>query len=439
MKHHKIIKIVAALLCCGLCISSAALGIMAVKKMPEINGQTAYADGHVYWFDPTGEFEIQEINESFFAPGNLNNPNAQNNKYFKYNQKALDWLLPGGSKSGKLTVKNNSESADAYMSFCADHTGIMRWRADHRDYDQMDESLFDEYGFYKGYLPKEYEDFQAQNKTGNAAYDYTPQQLFYISKILVEKKLLLKVYKLSPYQEGKGRLVYKGNVKGHGNYYNEYSDDDFNTEPWYNITVPAEEDEDWNFTVNSDDPITDDMTIELGKVYPGESATFLFRLHAPTDLHSFFTEADGSIYAGFVEASKTGSNSGSGGASQNDTGVYGASPIDTNADPEPPEPNHGYSNTVAMIDWIFEIYTLGAPSYESEPESEPESDPEPTKPEPTKPEPTKPEPTKPAPIVPGTGEAAVPYAFASGFCGFSALVIFFIAFGNTGKRKKEEE
>ena len=83
-----------------------------------------------------------------------------------------------------------------------------------------------------------------------------------------------------------------------------------------------------------------------------------------------------------------------------------------------------YKDSMALIDWIFAV------SYWEE-QTQP-SDPEP--------EPTSPStPTKPTPPSPGTGEEPNLYVFAAAACGISAVVIFIIAFGNTGKRKKKEE
>ena len=85
--------------------------------------------------------------------------------------------------------------------------------------------------------------------------------------------------------------------------------------------------------------------------------------------------------------------------------------------------DHGYAGSIALIDWVFVIppEEIKAPNFPT--------------PDPTTTTTTK----KPTPVVPGTGDASIPYAAASAACGISALVIFFVAFGEVGKKKKEEE
>ena len=422
--------------------------------MPQINGQTPYADGHVYWFSDNGRLAITDITESFFAP---------NDPHFTYNSTATDWLIPGGSKSGTLTIANQSNSKKiSQVSFYADHTGVMRWWANHEhfyeehplpereesvygadgydqygfdedgyDKDGYDEYGFDRLGFMKDYIPEEYAAFKSKNPT----VDYSAEQLFYLSKILVEYKLLLKVYRLSPFENGKARLIYQGSVKGYGILDNDVSLDttamkfQYEKAEWYNTSVPDMEDEDWDILPDPNSELTENMNIEFGEIAAGQSATFYFVLHAPTDLNSVIQEDDFE-YAGFMKASGVDENSGSG--SPNNNGSPGVSPRYNGVAPEDVI-NHGYSNAVAMIDWIFSASIITE-----------QTDPPPTNPPPTNPPSTQPPATttKPAPVSPGTGEAAVPYAAASVICGISALAIFFIAFGNidkTGKKKKEEK
>ena len=399
--------------------------------MPQINGQTPYADGHVYWFSDDGKIAISDITESFFAP---------NDPHFTYNSTATDWLIPGGSKSGTLTIANQSDSKMVDVSFYADHTGVMRWNAKHAN-EEHDDSEFDEYGFLKGYIPEEYAAFKSKNST----VDYSAEQLFYLSKILVEYKLLLKVYRLSPFENGKARLIYQGSVKGYGILDNDVSLDttamkfQYEKAEWYNTSVPDMEDEDWDILPDPNSELTENMNIELGEIAAGQSATFYFVLHAPTDLNSVIQEDDFE-YAGFMKASGVDENSGSG--SPNNNGSPGVSPRYNGVAPEDVI-NHGYSNAVAMIDWIFSASIITEQT-DPPPTNPPPTNPPPTNPPPTNPPSTQPPATttKPAPVSPGTGEAAVPYAAASVICGISALAIFFIAFGNidkTGKKKKEEK
>ena len=441
MNSSKLKKSVAALLCCGLCISSGVFGAMAVKKMPEINGQTPYADGHVYWLCNTSTLEITEIDESFFTP----NATPVNNKHFNYNEEAKDWLIPGGSKSGSITIGNNAASQEATLSFCAMTTGLIRWQASMSDeelqayMENHDESDFAENGLPKDYLPQEYIDYADANPS-----DYTPAQLFYLSNVLVKDKLQLKVYRVMPgTNDQKGRLIFRGYVNGRGNDYNDIRDDNFTDNPseWYNTVIPAEEDEDWNYTVKTTDEITKDMSIELGEVQPGESVKFIFRLHAPTSLKSVIEKTDPE-YAGFMKASGVVLNSGSGGANSNNTGgspngpvYYGNDPVD-----EDSVVNHGYAGAVAMIDWVFYAGINLAPEVTTT-TTEPTTTTTTitTSTTTTKTTTNTTTTTKPTPPVPRTGEAAIPYAYASAACGISALLIFFIAFGNVGKKKKEEE
>ena len=407
LKNSKFIKIVAALLCCGLCVSSAVLGSIAVQKIPQINGQTAYADGHVYWLCNTDGLNITQIDESFFAPNG--------DKFFKYNEEAKDWLMPGGVKDGSITIGNSNDSIPATLRFYAESTGYMRWYSANNDEPPAD------------WVPQEYKDFAEKNGT-----DYNPAQLYYLSKVLVKDKLQLKVYRVKPgSNDQKGRLIYQGKVNGEGNLYNdlEYSNVS-DPDTWYNVDIPAKENENWDFTLDDDQEKTDNMTIYLGKIKPGETVKYIFRLHAPTSLKSVIEPTDPE-YAGFKAVSPL-SNSGS--SPVNTGAAGGVSPVyngagDGAGSNEQIINNHGYSKAVAMIDWVF----LASIVLPVEPPTEPSSTTTTT----TQPETTTT--TKAAPVVPGTGEAAIPYAVASGICGISALAIFIIAFGNTGRKKKEEE
>ena len=58
LRSEKIKKTAAAIVCCGLCVSTGLLGSIAVTKMPEINGRTAFANGHVYLQDTTDSVEF---------------------------------------------------------------------------------------------------------------------------------------------------------------------------------------------------------------------------------------------------------------------------------------------------------------------------------------------------------------------------------------------
>ena len=397
MKKNIIKKSIAALLCCGLCVSTGVFASIAVTKMPEINGKTPYADGHVYWICDGDDVGIEDITESFFAPNG--------NAYFKYNEKAKDWLMPGGTKSGSLTIANHSESQKATMGFMAQNTGLAR-------------------GFTEGgelspdmEVPQEYRDFIAQNSD----VPYTPAQLYFLSRTLVESKLKLKVYRVKPGDENKTspqvHLVYQGMVNGKGAVTNSVLDENFRQPSWYDMTLPSEEDETWDFTVADDAP--EGMMIGLGDVVANESVKFVFRLHAPKELKSVIQPGDPE-YSDFQKVS--GNSGGAGGSGS--PGYGGVSPIYNGTGDAV---NQGYSHAVAMIDWIFSVSFVDAPTEPSETTT--------TTTTPT----TTTTTTKYTPPTPKTGEAAVPYVVAAGLCGFSALAIFFIAFGNIGKKRKEEE
>ncbi len=314
MIHKKSTKIIAGLLCCVLCILTAVFSVLAVvnRTIGNIKGLKTYADGFVMFEDNDDVVEISRMDESFFAPTGDN--------YFKYNEEAKDWLMPGGSKSGSLTVQNKSDrTLTIYLS--AESTGPTRLEYLKKAEDPDAEGPFtpddDVYQEYKDFVEKNYSDLsddQALIKAG---------ELQEISNALVDE-LDLKIYKNGT---GDPELVYDGKLRG------------------------------------------DEMRITMSSLKPNEQVEFNFTLTAPVTL------------------------------------------------------GNEYSGGMALIDWIFDFTYSEAPSQTT------------TTTTPT----TTTTTTKYTPPTPKTGEAAIPYAVAAGLCGFSALAIFFIAFGNIGKKRKEEE
>ena len=122
----------------------------------------------------------------------------------------------------------------------------------------------------------------------------------------------------------------------------------------------------------------------VGSIGEGESVTYTFTLKVSTDLESF---ARSDSY----EAQK---------------GL-----------------EHGYENTVALIDWYFGLSIIQAPTQTM------------TTTTTTTTTTTK----KATPISPKTGEAPNMYLFAAIACGVSALVIFYVTFCGGKRRKREEE
>lgn len=372
-RSEKIKKTAAAVVCCGLCVSTGLLGTIAVRKMPEINGKTAYSNGFVYIQDDGHDsVEFTDVDESFFAPGFVLKKDAENDGFFKYNESAQSWYMPGDYKEGTITITNNS-TVILPVTLYADTTGNMR--------NDVSDGV-----------PKEFVDFYNANHVEGDTTDYTPAQLKYLSDLMVsdKDKLLLEIWDTSD-----NSLVYSGSVNG------ESETDD--TDPM-------------NGKANA---------ISLGMLYPDlrarypdedesfkslyddepHSVTYRFRLTVGKGLQSFLK---GEEKANFPANRAT---------------------VD-----------HGFAGAVAMIDWVFVI-----PPESWEPVQPPPDSSEPVSSEPVSSEPVSSEPapttptTKapPAPPSPGTGEAAFPYTMGAVFCGLSALVIFFIAFGNIDKKAKD--
>ena len=225
--------------------------------------------------------------------------------------------IPGSSDSGTITFSNNSEDTPVMIHFWAESTPEKKENGD-----------------------KPYEMFAAKHKSADhagetPAYDYTAKQYKAASDKLVSDYMDLEIIDPS------GNTVYSGKANG---------------------------------------PADDDM-IYVGRISPGKTATYRFKLRVSTDLESF--PRDGSY-------EKTNNLT------------------------------HGYENTVAMIDWHFMISIVAAPTQTTQTTT------------------TTTTTTKYNPP-PGTGEAPNMYLFAAIACGVSALVIFYVTFGSTGKRRKKEE
>lgn len=351
-------KTAAALVCCGLCVATGMLGSLAIAKMPQINGKTAYANGFVYLQDDSDSIKIDRLDESFFAPGDLKT-GGSTNKYFKYNQKAKDWIMPGGSKDGSVSLTNYGSKAVPVYVYAK----------------SSDASAF------------------AAFKSANSDMDYSAAQFKYLSDLLVsdENKLKLNIYQSTKSGE---KLVYSGSVDGKGSADSEANNkvqanrnkannmDGFGNAIFLGYLYPdmdakyPDEDE-WSFDIDGYD-----------SSYEPQSTSFRFELTASKDLKSYL---EGEELANYPANRAT---------------------VD-----------HGYAGSIALIDWVFVIppEEIKAPNFPT--------------PDPTTTTTTK----KPTPVVPGTGDASIPYAAASAACGISALVIFFVAFGEVGKKKKEEE
>lgn len=179
-RSEKIKKSVAAVICCGLCVSTGLLGSIAVTKMPEINGRTAFANGHVYLQDTTDSVEFYDVDESFFAP--------DGSEFFTYKQAATEQLMPGDTRTGSITIANNANPGKVEkvtISLFAASTG------------QMGGQKVDG-------VPKEFVDFY----NANQSLGYTAAQLKSLSDDLVKKlKLTIK--------QGDD-LVYSGPLTGDG-------------------------------------------------------------------------------------------------------------------------------------------------------------------------------------------------------------------------------
>ncbi len=180
LRSEKIKKTAAAIVCCGLCVSTGLLGSIAVTKMPEINGRTAFANGHVYLQDTTDSVEFYDVDESFFAP--------DGSKFFTYKQAATEQLMPGDTRTGSITIANNANPdkvEKVTISLFAASTG------------QMGGQKVDG-------VPKEFVDFY----NANQSLGYTAAQLKSLSDDLVKKlKLTIK--------QGDD-LVYSGPLTGDG-------------------------------------------------------------------------------------------------------------------------------------------------------------------------------------------------------------------------------
>lgn len=319
--NKKFKKLMAGILCCVLCILTALFSVLAISGVTgTVRGIRTYADGYVTVKDEEGSLIFSDMDESFFAP---------TDKYFKYNTQAQDILMPGDTRSGSLTVTNNSAKT-VEMSFHAESTGPTRFAMNNPNVNVQP----DIYQEYKEFVHENYPEFKDVDNyltDDGVAKAATLQGL---SQNLV-KQLQIEVKK-------NGKTVYKGLVNGTG----KVTDD------------------------NNKTTMTQNMNIPIGVLNPNESVKYTFTVTVPKTL------------------------------------------------------GNDYKDSMALIDWIFAV------SYWEE-QTQP-SDPEP--------EPTSPStPTKPTPPSPGTGEEPNLYVFAAAACGISAVVIFIIAFGNTGKRKKKEE
>lgn len=82
--------------------------------------------------------------------------------------------------------------------------------------------------------------------------------------------------------------------------------------------------------------------------------------------------------------------------------------------------DHGYDNTVAMIDWHFGLSYVAAPVRSTTSTTTTTT-------------------TTKAPPPPNTGEAPNMYLFAAIACGVSALVMFYVTFYGGQRKRKEEE
>ena len=326
----KLGKAAAAVACCGLCISAGLFGTLAIRKMPEINGKTAFANGFVYLQDDGDNIQFGHVDESFFAPGNLA-PGGNTSGYYKYNEQAADWLMPGGSKEGTLTVSNKgSQIVSVYLY--ADSTGNMR--------NQLMEGTDD--------VPKEFEDFYKINRTTKAgdtvdhSIDYTPAQLKYLSDLLCsdENKLRLEIF----IDDGDGNkendvLVYSGSVNGHGSdtVTIDGSNNKMDNSHYTSTYIDPEDGEEY----------TDegDNYIDLGMLYPDlhntelfpdvydsirdmydgsdtpQTVTYRFKLTAGKGLKSFLEGTEKSVfYRDYANRAAK---------------------------------DHGFAGSIAMIDWVF--------------------------------------------------------------------------------------
>lgn len=180
-RSEKIKKSVAAVICCGLCVSTGLVGSIAVTKMPEINGKTAFANGHVYLQDTTDSVEFYDVDESFFAPDGTD--------FFTYKQAAKEQLMPGDTRTGSITIANNANPdkvEKVTISLFAASTGQMGGKTNADG------------------IPQEFVDFYNANKS----LGYTPAQIKSLSDDLVNK-LTLTINKGDD-------LVYSGPLTGVG-------------------------------------------------------------------------------------------------------------------------------------------------------------------------------------------------------------------------------
>lgn len=361
------IKAVAAVLSCGLCLSAGLLGAMAVKKMPTINGQTAYSNGFVYLQDSSDSLAFERIDESFFTPDGAS--------YYTYRDKAKDWLMPGGSKEGTLTLGNHGSKACTIYLY-AENSSDDKFRT-----------------------------FYSANGLNPANGDYTLGQMQYLSGLLAsdENKLQLKIYRTS--KDGKAlspeQLVYVGSIDGKGSNYDENNKlitgrenrIDGRANAIYLGTVYPDMASKYPNATNWSFPDLND------NVDQPKTITFRMELHAGTGIKSFL---EGSEKSGFDAvrtsfSAQTGVQNGilqAGSTLTADRAV-----VSGNAAPAAKKlaDDHGFAGASALFDWVF----IGTSTPPTIPEDPPP---------------------------PRTGEASIPYAAASAACLLSAGIIFAIAF-----------
>ena len=257
MKITKIKKIAASVAICLLCGATGVFSVLAVTRTPlTVKGQQTYADGFVTvdseGLDDEFEFGITHIDEDFFSPYS-HTPTDTGDK-IGYDNPAAEILLPGASRSGSITFKNNSEDANIGLLFRAESTPYEGTEPDEPHYNEIP---------YEMYKAKNYSEYDAPT-------------LKKASDLLVGNYLELEI------KDPDGKTVYRGKVNGE------------------NGDVKKEDERDPDF----DEPgATFNMSsspINIGLLNPGESAKYTFTLKVPKSLESFPREDSPEEDAGLI-------------------------------------------------------------------------------------------------------------------------------------------
>lgn len=337
MKSNKLIKAVAAVVACGLFVSAGFFASKAVESADKINGRVPLVN-------PSGTDNVYVQTNSDSISLEINNNAVSGENFFgEYNYNSTignnDLVAPGFTREGTVTISLKSGStANAKVYLYAKPTG-----------DRNEQANF---------------------SSKNVGFKDNSKN------ILDNANLTIKA--------ANGDEIYSGKLNGEAtvdpNYtdpHPEYVDEPTTTS---STTASTEPSSDSGTPPASGGSMIDVKGIYLGKLAPGESVKFTFKLELPATL------------------------------------------------------GNDYSNTFAMIDWVF-LATMDEPtqppSSTTEPTTAPTTEPTTT----TTAAPTTAPP--PAPDVPKTGEESIPYTVAAIACALSGFGIFTAAFGRREKQTEE--